>query len=733
MNVGAYATVAVPSPLRRTFDYAIPAALRGTVARGCRVVVPFARGRQVGVVLRLTEEPAVDASRVRPLAELLDTDPLLPEPVLALLEWAAGYYHHPVGEVMQSALPTLLRRLDHTAKRGPRQWSLTAAGASLDHATLGRARRQREALELLGEYPGLQRSEVEALAPGAGAALASLARKGLVSASEHGEVLPALDPEQSPDLNEAQQAAVTRMCAASGFDVMLLHGVTGSGKTEVYLRFAAACLARGHQVLVLVPEIGLTPQMVNRFRRRLGATLVTLHSGLASGARRNAWLAARAGRAQVVLGTRSSVFTPMPRLGAIVVDEEHDLSYKQQDGFRYSARDVAVMRARRADVPIVLGSATPALESMHNTLGHRSTRLELATRAGGARMPTIQIVDIRAERLRGHLSAQLLSAIRTTLDAGQQVLLFVNRRGFAPALLCHECGHVHDCPRCDAHLVVHRGARQLRCHHCGRESGMPSRCADCGSSELRPVGLGTERLEAELGEQFPDVQIERIDRDTTRRRGALEQSLERARSGATQILVGTQMLAKGHDFPSVTLVGILDADSGLFSTDFRASERLAQLVLQVAGRAGRSNDPGRVLIQTHQPDHPLLTVLTRQNYGEFAGAALAERAAASWPPHAALALLRAEAPDSGACEDFLREAALTARALTPDSQGVQVLGPVPAPMERRMGRRRYQLLFSAASRGALHELLTPLATALETMPQARRVRWSLDVDPQDLT
>ena len=726
----SFAAVAIPSPLRRSFDYAIPSDLAGQVQRGCRVLVPFARTRHVGLVLKLHDEPSVAASRIRSIAELLDETPLLDEQTLALLEWSSQYYHHPIGEVMQSALPTLMRRIESGHARGPRHWTLTAEGAVTDLATLGRAPRQAEALRLLAQHPGLARAQLEALAPGAGAGLSALQRKGLVEAREQGEVLPVLAPEAPLNLNAEQREAVDALLAQDCFAPFLLDGVTGSGKTEVYLHFAAAALARERQVLVLVPEIGLTPQMITRFRRRLGALLVVLHSGLPAAARRNAWLAAKTGRADVVLGTRSSIFTPMPRLGAIIVDEEHDLSYKQQDGFRYSARDVALVRARMADVPIVLGSATPALESLQNTQQARSKRLVLRQRAGDAQPPRIEIVDIRAQRLEGHLSGTLLTAMRESLAADCQVLLFVNRRGFAPTLICHECGVVHECPRCDARMVLHRAAGQLRCHHCGRETPVPRQCSECNSTELRPVGLGTERLEQQLKRHFPELAIDRIDRDTTRKRGVLEESLENARRGITRILVGTQMLAKGHDFPGVTLVGILDADSGLFSTDFRASERLAQLILQVAGRAGRAERAGRVMIQTHQPDHPLLHALVSSSYGAFCTAALQERRDAGFPPFAALALLRAEAPARAACDNFLYAAAGLARSL---GNEVDLLGPVPAPMERRQGRHRAQLLLRADERTPLHRLLRPFALQLESMPEARKVRWSLDIDPQDMT
>ncbi|MBT6274967.1 MAG: primosomal protein N', partial [Chromatiales bacterium] len=499
-----------------------------------------------------------------------------------------------------------------------------------------------------------------------------------------------------------------------------------------YLQLAKRAIERGRQVLILVPEIGLTPQIVDRVRQRLDAMLVVLHSGLADGARASAWLAAKAGRGAIVLGTRSAVFAPLPKLGLIVVDEEHDLSYKQQDGLRYSARDLALVRAREAGVPILLGSATPSLESLWNVQAGRYHRLQLRARAAGASPPRLEVVDIRARVLVGHLSPTLLTAIGETLAADQQVLLFVNRRGFAPALLCHACGEVCGCSRCDAKLVLHRRKGRLQCHHCGLERAVPRQCPQCTAPQMIPVGLGTERLEEELTEAFPDVSIARVDRDTTRRRGELEATLEAARRGATRILIGTQMLAKGHHFPGVTLVAILDADSGLFSSDFRASERLAQMITQVAGRAGRADNPGRVLIQTHQPDHPLLRAMVASSYADFAIAALDVRANAELPPVTALAMVRAEAPSAAAALDFLSLARDLANPSSGASTDVTALGPVAAPMERRQGRFRAQLLLQAQSRAVLQRMLTDWIPAVAGLKEARRVRWSLDVDPQDM-
>ena len=727
MSGPACAVVAVPSPLRRTFDYAIPSHLSTQVARGKRVAVPFGRQKQIGVVVALRATTDVPAAKLRSIGEVLDAEPLLDEQTLSLLEWAARYYHHPLGEVIQTALPALFRRA-RTARtnRKAERWQVVA-NADVDMiAALNRAPRQAAVVAALVANPGQTRAELEANMSGAGAVLKPLHSKGLIEPCAQTGPLPV----PGPALTGAQAAAISAVASEQGFGVFLLDGVTGSGKTEVYLRLAARAIEQGQQVLVLVPEIGLTPQMVTRFRARLGVEPTAMHSGLAPGARRDAWAAARAGEIQLVLGTRSSVFTPLPRLGLIVVDEEHDLSYKQQDGFRYSARDLAVLRGQRSEVPVVLGSATPSMESLVNVQAGRFTHLQLMERAGDASMPQVHTIDMRAHRGGITLSTTLLTEMREAFSRGEQTLLFVNRRGFAPALLCLECGYVHECRRCDAKMVVHRRSARLQCHHCGAAGAIPKRCAKCNSESLRPVGVGTQRLEEELAELFPDAAIERIDRDSTRTATALAERLDRATSGAAHILVGTQMLAKGHHFPGVTVVGILDADSGLFSTDFRAPERLAQLIVQVAGRAGRAERAGTVYIQTHQPEHPLLRMLIEGSYAHFALEVLREREAAQFPPFAALALVRAEANQRQACVDFLAAAAKRAQAL---SAHVMALGPVPAPMERRQGRFREQLLLQASERSHLHQLLDQLAPELETMPEARRTRWSLDVDPQDLT
>ncbi|ABI57836.1 primosomal protein N' [Alkalilimnicola ehrlichii MLHE-1] len=731
--------VALPVPLYTCYDYLPPPGPAPAGAgRGCRVRVPFGRGRRVGVVVGTGDHTGVPRHKLRRAQAWLDPAPLLDEPLLSLLEWAAGYYHHPLGEVLDAALPTLLRQGEPAEWRAREHWFITAQGRETDPSELKRAVRQAQLLARLqaaGER-GLDAAELAEIPGQARRAARALADRGLAVSEQRAnpELLEGEGCEPRPEPLPEQQAVLDRLQAAGdGFQPILLEGVTGSGKTEVYLRATEQALAAGRQVLLLVPEIGLTPQLLHRFRRRLAVPMAVFHSGLNDRERLDAWLAAREGRARVVIGTRSAVFAPLPEPGLILVDEEHDTSFKQQDGFRYSARDLAVMRARRLGVPVLLGTATPSLESLQNALSGRYAHLHLRHRAGGAAMPSFRVLDVRGRPLREGLSPALQEAMATHLAADGQVLLFLNRRGFAPTLLCHECGWVAECRRCDARYTWHRRAGRLRCHHCGDERPVPRACPDCGSVDLRAVGQGTERVERALAELYPQVPVLRIDRDSTRRRGALDALLAEAGRPGPRILLGTQMLAKGHHFPDVTLVGVLDADHGLYGADFRALERMAQLLIQVAGRAGRAERPGEVLIQTHHPEHPLLHTLLGQGYDAFARAHLEERRAAGLPPFAAMALLRAEAVQAGQARGFLQAAAERARALTgSEAGGVMVLGPVPAPMERRAGRYRAQLLLQAGRRAALHRLLERWVPGLSELPAARQARWSLDVDPQDM-
>ena len=721
--------VAVPAPVRTLFDY-LPAAAGELPSPGARLRVPFGRGERCGVLVEVAV--AAEPSRaLKRIGAVVDAEPLLAAADLDLLAWAARYYQHPIGEVMAAALPLRLRQCKPLlAPRGDR-WRLTPTGRASAPA-LTRAPRQAALAALLVAAPdGLSGAELaEAAGPGAAQALRALVARGWVERSLPADGARPPPAEPGPVLNEAQSAAAGAVRARiDGFAAYLLDGVTGSGKTEVYLELVREVVSRGRQVLVLVPEIGLTPQLLDRFQRRAGARIGVLHSGLAEGDRERAWLAARCGRADVLIGTRSAVFTPLPRLGLVVVDEEHDASFKQQEGFRYSARDLAVVRAQRARCPVVLGSATPALETLRNAQLGRYQTLVLPQRAGAAAPPRVDLVDIRGLRLQAGLAPVSRRLVQETIERGEQVLLFLNRRGYAPVVMCHACGWVAGCRRCDARVTLHAADGLLWCHHCGSQRPRDRQCPDCGSAELVDVGLGTERLEEAIAALFHGYGVVRVDRDSTRRKGALERSFEGIRSGRFPLLVGTQMLAKGHHFPNVTLVVVLDADQGLYGVDFRAPERMAQLIEQVAGRAGRADKPGRVLIQTHHPEHPLLQLLARQGYAGFAAAALAEREAAGLPPFGHQVLFRAEAAQPAPPSAFLGAVARLVRGEA--AAGVEVWGPVPAPMERRAGRHRAHLLLQAHERGPLHSRLEDWVTRATALPEASRVRWSVDVDPQD--
>ncbi len=726
--------IALPVPVHGLFDYLPPAGVAaGACMPGMRVEVPFGPSRRVGVLVERVDDSPVPRERLRPACRLLDDAPLLDAAHRDFLAWVAAYYHHPLGEVFASALPRRLRkRAEPLALSEPGYVLIVDPEQALAQAA--RAPRQRELIEALATAPGRRLPRTALRGPGGdgGAVIRRLREKGLIAECLLDETPPpSRQAVSGPPLNAEQAEAVCAVGEAlGGFAAFLLQGVTGSGKTEVYLRLAERVLARGDTVLVLVPEIALTPQLARRFRERLGGGVALLHSGLNDGERERAWQRVRQGRDRVVLGTRSTVLYPVDRLGLVIVDEEHDASFKQQEGFRYSARDLAVIRAQRAACPVVLGSATPSLESLRNVEQGRYRRLWLRARAGGARPPEVRLLDVRDQPLRSGISDPLLREIGRTLAAGEQVVVFLNRRGYAPVLACHACGWLSDCPRCDARQTLHRAQGLLWCHHCGSQRRLPAACPECGSSELRPLGQGTERIEQVLAAEFPEVPLIRIDRDATARKGSLDRLLEQVRTAGPALLVGTQMLAKGHHFPAVTLVGVLDADGGLFSADFRAPERMAQLLVQVAGRAGRGERPGRVLIQTRYPDHPLLQTLVREGYEGFARAALRERAEAGWPPFSHQALLRAEATRPEPPLDFLRGLAEAADGDLPD--GVELWGPVPAPMQRRQGRYRAHLLVQAARRDALHPFLDRLLAIARARPEARRVRWSLDVDPVDL-
>ncbi len=731
--------LALPSPLRRLFDYRLPAGIaREALQPGMRLRVPFGRREMIGVLVEVTNHSDVPADKLKPAIALLDTQAPLPPSLFKLCLWTSQYYQHSLGDTLSWALPVLLRQGEPAEARQERFWQV-APGASVDDPRIARAPKQKEALQTLAQHPhgvahqllsklNLNRDSLNLLQA---KELVTVEVRGHAPMERHEHWLA--QPELP--LNAEQRAACEAIRSGFGsFHASLLAGVTGSGKTEVYLQLIRETLEAGKQALVLIPEINLGPQTLARFEQRFNARIALLHSAVNDRDRLDAWLAARDGEADIIIGTRSALFTPMKNPGLIIIDEEHDGSYKQQEGLRYHARDLALVRARQEDIPIVLGSATPSLESLHNAYTGRYALLRLNQRAGGAQQPRFLRLDVKSRPLDSGISGPMQQAIGQTLAAGQQVLVFLNRRGFAPTLLCHDCGWLSECNRCDARMTVHQRYGELRCHHCGHVERVPRNCPTCGKVDLRPVGAGTERAEERLAILFPDYPVLRVDRDSTSRKDAMNQLFATIQKGHPCILVGTQMLAKGHHFPRVTLVSILDADGGLFSGDFRASERMAQLIVQVAGRAGRAEEPGKVIIQTHLAEHPLLIQLTEQGYFAFAEQALSERRAAGLPPFSHLALLRAEAHKPGQAEGFLDEACTNAEHLLKEMSlgGIELLGPVPAPMERRAGRYRAQLLLQANARAPLHKLLASWLLILESLPSGRAVRWSLDVDPVDL-
>ncbi len=706
--------------------------------RGARVRVQFGKRRVIGIVVATGSSSTLPTERLKSVEQVLDREPTFPSNLMDTLVWAAEYYHHPVGEVMHTALPARLRGGNAIRKSRPDVFHLTPLGSRFDPAQLRRARVQQRLLRLLQSTNGRARTadHCRAVSSSWRRAMARLIEKGLVTSIDPVAALSSPVEALSPvRLNPAQRAASARIIKSFGrYQSYVLYGITGSGKTEVYLRVVNAAIEQGRQALVLVPEIALTPQLIERFRHGSGSAVAVLHSGMSSSERYRAWRAAASGAADVVLGTRSAIFTPLLRPGVFVIDEEHDTSFKQQDGFRYHARDLALYRAKREGIPVVLGSATPALETLANTERGRHHPLELTARAGGAGLPRVRMLDLKTVPTAEGVSRPLLEAVRHRIQRREQSLIFLNRRGYAPVLYCARCHWCAHCPRCDSKLTCHRASGRLQCHHCGHMKDIPTRCPQCSEDSLIYVGEGTQRVEQTLRMQFPEAKILRIDRDATRRKGRLEAVLKQAREGEADILVGTQLLSKGHHFPNVTLVGVINADQGLYSLDFRAAEQLFQQILQVAGRAGRADKHGEVMIQTFYPDHPYFDFLVAHNYKKFAQYALAERKHARCPPYRHFALLRAESTMASAALTFLSFARVQALSATREerSNGITVMDPVPAPMEKRAGRYRAQLLISADRRQPLHRLLDQLVQDLEKSPQSKRVRWSLDVDPIDL-
>lgn len=718
--------VAVPGKFHLKLHYNSPE----PVHIGARVNVTLGKKSLTGIVLEHSAAP--ETVKLKDIVGVLDQQPLLSTASLALLQWAANYYSHPLGDTVCSCLPTLLSNGDAAKLSVTTSYRKTATTAEQAERLLPRSAKKQIALyQDLLDTTGQTREQLQLIGHNQNA-LKALLEKGLAETVEQEITCPSnSNPAEGPALNQQQTEAVTAIDeSANQHHCFVLQGITGSGKTEVYLQAAKKRLEQNQAVLILVPEIGLTPQFLSRIQQRLSAPITVLHSGLNPTQRKDNWLLAQQGKAKVIVGTRSAIFTPIPDLGLIVVDEEHDPAFKQQDQMRYHARDLAVVRGHQANIPVVLGSATPASETLANINRKQYTRLALTRRATGQRLPAIKSIDLRGQSLKGSLSQALINRIKKHTDDGNQALLFLNRRGIAPALLCHECGWSADCLRCDSKMTLHRGQYRdvLRCHHCDATRKAPQQCGSCGSGNLISAGAGTAGLEETLQQLFPDKTVLRVDRDNTRSSKALHAALETAASGKADILVGTQMLAKGHHFPKLSLVGIVDADAGLYSSDYRAPERVAQQVVQVAGRAGREM-PGEVLIQTHMPEHPVLETLLNSGYDNAINALLAERKASLLPPYSFIALVRISHGRADKAEAFARAVTLLAQQINPNAS---VMGPITAPMPKKANRWHFQVLIQSSKRSERSKLLAQLVPAADQHKLASGVRWSVDVDPLDL-
>jgi primosomal protein N' (replication factor Y) (superfamily II helicase) len=731
--------IALPTPLRRRFDYLPPLEMdiidAQNLSAGVRVRVPFGHQELIGILLNIKSTTEQQLSKLRPAIAMIDTNPVVDKALLDLCIWAADYYQCPIGEAINAALPALLRQGDIAELRRDDYWRLTIQGKGLPEGALKRAPKQAQLIHYLQQHNSISRSDISTL-PLPMSIIKTLVDKDLIEPVTFSPTEKIISPskilrEQPLRLSDEQSKALEKITLEQ-FQVSLLDGATGSGKTEIYLQAIAKVLQLELQALVLVPEIGLTPQTIARFQQRFAVTLVAMHSGLNDRERLDAWVKAKSGAARVLIGTRSAIFTPMHALGIIIIDEEHDGSFKQQDGFRYSARDLAVVRASRLNIPLLLGTATASLETLNNAQQGRYQHLRLSARAGNAKPPDIQLLDIRGQELNEGFATETKAAIEREIKAGNQVLVFLNRRGYAPTLECQLCGWLANCQHCDLRMTVHQTPRHLHCHHCGHQRALPRQCPNCKSSRLQALGQGTERCESALSEWFPHTRVIRVDRDSTRTKNAMNNILNEVHKGQPCILVGTQMLAKGHHFADVTLVVIINADAGLFSTDFRGPERMGQILLQVAGRAGRAEKPGHVIIQSNHCDHPLVKTLATQGYQAFAEMILQERRMTQLPPFRFLALLRAESKRPENALNFLTLAHQEAKILCAASPQLHYLGPLPAMIEKRGDRFRYQLQFNAAQRKPLQQLLTELTQKLEAHALSKRIRWSVDVDPVEM-
>ena len=719
--------VALDVPLSKLFDYSLGNDI--SISPGQRVLVSFGRKEMVGVAIECVASSALLAERIKPVLRVLDDTPAMPDELLGLLHFCSDYYHYPLGATVLAALPSRLRIKRAIAIQEEMQYVLSSSGCALDLILLPKRKVVQHRILAALRLGALSIAQVRALSSSGVSALKGLLDAGWVETRAVSSIHDTSTFSDTHTLTLEQQQAVDLIATTICFNCILLHGITGSGKTEVYVHAMNRILQQGGQVLLLVPEINLTPQLENYFRGRLpDVELVSLHSGLSDDERMRNWLHAQSGRARIVLGTRLAVFAPLPRLALVIVDEEHDASFKQQDGLRYSARDVAIFRASQRDVPIVLGSATPSLESYYNAQSGRYKMLRLTQRAvTQAKLPTINCINIGNVAIQHGLSEPLMKALSERLQRGEQSLIFVNRRGYAPVLMCSACGWMSGCTNCAGKLVLHLNDGRLRCHHCGHQERVPQACPSCGNTDLQPIGVGTQRIESMLRESFPGARILRVDRDSTRNKGAWQVMRQQIQDNAVDILVGTQMLAKGHDFPNLTLVGVVNPDSALYSNDFRASEKLFSQLTQVAGRAGRADKPGQVLIQTAFPEHPLFDSLQRHDYDAWAKTLVDERRSAGFPPFVYQVLLRAEAKSEPHVYSFLGRAREDAIKL---AMPVDVYSVVPAVMPRRANHFLAQLLVQSEARKSLQQFLREWHPLLGVLAD-NKLRWSLDIDPMD--
>lgn len=718
------AHIALPVPLYQLYDYRLtqPAAV------GMRVKVPFGKRDAIGVIVSIDQQTDVPIECLKDISEIIDNEPLFTPAVWQLLNWAVSYYHFPIGEVIFHAMPVLLRQGKQASKTEIKQWQLTELGKNCDLKSLSRSYKQQLLLTSLKNNTFSENDFSANI-------FHQLEKKQLI---KQVSVTPDTVEWQSHfstnptsiRLNEEQTKAIASVNQQNQqFNVFLLEGITGSGKTEVYLNILSDILSAGKQALILVPEIGLTPQTIKRFKQRFNAPIDILHSGLTDKQRFEVWLRSRSGENAIVVGTRSALFTPFKHLGMIIIDEEHDNSYKQQEGWRYHARDLAIIRAKIENIPIILGSATPSLETLNNAQNQKYQLLQLTQRAGDASLAQQSILDIRGLVLCAGLSLPLIDQIKKHLSNNNQVMLFLNRRGFSPSIICHDCGWIAECPRCDMPYTYHQKQHKLICHYCDTPRALPHQCPKCGSTHLIPIGFGTEQLEKQLEILFPNIKISRIDRDTVSKKGALDNYLKEIQQGGAHILVGTQILAKGHHFPDVTLVGIVDVDGALFSSDFRATERFAQIYTQVSGRAGREAKTGEVILQTYHPDHPLLNVLLSKGYQEFAKFTLQERRQTHLPPFSYQVMIRAADRNNHHAPNFLQQIHDWLKSL--DDHRLWQLGPMPSNQPKKAGYYRWQLLLQHTHRQQLQQILDQLIISIDKWSETSKVRWSIDVDPID--